>query len=394
MTYIPPSTHDILYNGTVYYVDASSPDDTRDGLSPETAKKTIGAAIVAASDGDAIVVKGGTYTETGIDLNKDNIDLVGNKGVILSPATGTALTITGDDCKVDGFLRIIPAAGETGIDVDGTRGIFDKVRVLGGAVGWDIDGTANEFYNCQADDTEAGGAAFDIGADANKFWNCGTVGNTTSYGYKINNGAGIITLVNCDSRDNETSGFYVDTGSSQCLIKGCASGRSDGRWTDVDSANVWIDFYYDKLIHKTLTLDGSASFNLFKVTGAVQINYIYGVVETALAADITGAYLNLFDGAATVEVTDNAGVNLSSLPAGSFMSKANLATSVMEFKSSATAAISEVAGNIFAQFTALQKTAGVNTYIRLTRAGLGASGVITWHVDWEPLSDDGFVEPV
>jgi len=49
----------------IYYVDCNRPDDSGDGLSWETAKRTIQAAIDQASDSDRVVVAEGVYTGKG-----------------------------------------------------------------------------------------------------------------------------------------------------------------------------------------------------------------------------------------------------------------------------------------------------------------------------------------
>ena len=147
---------------------------------------------------------------------------------------------------------------------------------------------------------------------------------------------------------------------------------------------------------KDLTLNGNASQNIFQITGAVNIVKFFGVVATALAADVTGAYLEIDDGTAQVVLTLVAGApDISSLPVGSFLVKANLATSILSVHSAAAAALSEVVRNtIFSKFGVIQKTGGVATYIRLTRAGAGASGKIHWHCIWEALSDDANIVAV
>ena len=43
---------------------------------------------------------------------------------------------------------------------------------------------------------------------------------------------------------------------------------------------------------------------------------------------------------------------------------------------------------------AVGEKAGVDTFIRAVYAGTGTSGAIDFHIEWEPLSDDGFVEEV
>ena len=55
---------------TTYYVDASRPDDTGNGLSLATAKKTLNAAVNLMAGGDTLLVKAGTYNER---LNTNSI---------------------------------------------------------------------------------------------------------------------------------------------------------------------------------------------------------------------------------------------------------------------------------------------------------------------------------
>ena len=95
--------------GTIWYVDADIAASGA-GQSPETSFKTIGEAITAASAGDAITVKSGTYTETGLDLNQYGQEIWFEIGALIQPATGTALTVSGSSCKIKGMCKIIPAA--------------------------------------------------------------------------------------------------------------------------------------------------------------------------------------------------------------------------------------------------------------------------------------------
>ncbi len=81
---------------TVYYADADRPDDTGDGLSPSTAKKTVGAAVtLAAADGSpphTINIADGTYSETAFLNNANHV------GITLQGESraGTIITKTGD----------------------------------------------------------------------------------------------------------------------------------------------------------------------------------------------------------------------------------------------------------------------------------------------------------
>jgi hypothetical protein len=57
---------------TVYYVSAAAANDSGNGTTPSTPKKTIGAAKALAGAGDLIIVGGGTYNER--DLAKDGVE--------------------------------------------------------------------------------------------------------------------------------------------------------------------------------------------------------------------------------------------------------------------------------------------------------------------------------
>lgn len=72
----------LSYNGTTYYVDSSKADDTGNGLTPATAKKTIMAAYNIASNGCIIQLSDGTY-----DLSSESggycLFNTTNKGVLI-----------------------------------------------------------------------------------------------------------------------------------------------------------------------------------------------------------------------------------------------------------------------------------------------------------------------
>lgn len=84
---------------TNYYVDASRPDNSGDGLSWATAKKTNQAAVDLTSDGDVVNVNDGTY----------NVNVSATPGI---PTTsGNRLVIT-----TDITVQSVNGAGQTIIE--------------------------------------------------------------------------------------------------------------------------------------------------------------------------------------------------------------------------------------------------------------------------------------
>jgi len=266
------STHTQLFTGAVFYVDAEVADDTEDGTTPRKAKKTINAAIGAASVyGDAIIVKAGTYVED-VVMSKANMEMYFEKGAILD-GTGTCLTVSGGYCKVVGPVLITPAADQIGVVID-TLGSNDfyKMKVIGAASagGFDIDTALNDFHDCRVGGVKADAKAWDIGGSSNVLNSCSTNGTTTSYGYYVH-GAGALVrgkLSGCTSTGHQTSGYYLDNITGMTVVD-CSSGAGDGAREDVNDANAWCGYCFDQDVVKANTLSvagggGTSEYNLYK----------------------------------------------------------------------------------------------------------------------------------
>ena len=148
-------THLPLFTGSMYYVDADQADDSGDGTSPTTAKRTITAGLALLSAGDALKVKAGTYNESGMVLNQTASELILEAGTILQDSgNGTVLTVSAFGCVVrgDGNVRIDPTGGATGILISGGFGWLFNLRVNcndAGAIGYDITGAGAELIDCR-----------------------------------------------------------------------------------------------------------------------------------------------------------------------------------------------------------------------------------------------------
>ena len=385
------------YGGTIRYVSDTIGADTNAGTDPIAPKKTIGAAIVASSPGDAISVTSGTYTEVGLDLNLFGLELWFEIGAVLAPASGTVLTITGESCLVAGYARLVPADDETGlfIDTTATNCHIDGLRVPCGGLGdcgFDIAGNGAKLTDVGACGIKAAGekCGFKIRADGVHIRDWHTRGAGATIGMWIASGDKAF-IQNGSSLGNTVAGYQIDTGVTHTVIKDCATGSGDGRWVDTDSQAVWINFEYGNKIFSTCTFNGAGSFkNLFKITGDVSIERIYGHVTSALNADVGACKFELDDSGAQTNITT--AVDISSAPVDSFVGKTGALGAAIGYNTSAAGQLIDWIADLSAGFTITSK-AGANNYIRLNNAGVATDGVIHFHCWWTPLSNDGFVEP-
>jgi len=400
------------FTGTIYYVDAGQSDDTGNGLTPGTAKKTIQAAIDTASAGDAITIKGGSYTED-VDMDENYLELWPEVGTTITASSGAALTLSATGCKVwcpGGALKVVPVGNGTGVLVTGTFCYLSDIRVSCGSSGDlgfyvgsaadNTDGNGTVLTNCKAASPLV--AAFKVQADKVHLIECCTGGEVadTSIGFWVlPDASGVIDkprLRNCGSQGHATAGYQIDSGVTSGVVESCYSGGGDGKWTDADDSCVWSKFSYDDNLYSTTTFTAAAgSDNLFEIFGSVNVKYIYGDVSEAIHADVNNLKLELYDGAAS-DITGN--VDTASAPIGSLFMKTKTLGNAMSLDSAAAATTNEDSTGRKGAFgfVLTAKNSG-NTYIRATwsgAAGGGVTGIVHWHILWEPLTEDGFIKSV
>lgn len=388
-------THVPQFNGAIWYVQSDAPAGG-DGTTPDTPLATITGAIAAASAGDAIAVGSGTYDENGLDMSLDSLELWCEVGVVIANSAGaTVLTVSGDYCYIRGPR--CTQAGQTGFHITGTRCELDACKSgPGSSIGFDIDGSACRLRDCHAGSHTTTG--YDIGANGCSIRDSSATGiGGATRGFYITGSAKRCRLWNCGSIGNATAGYEVTAGCSDVSIAHCFSGGSDGGRIDNGLRTTWPDYSFDDEIFHTTTFagGGGGSDNIFKVSGCVEIHYIYGDVHTILSADVDNIYLDLWDGAVSVEITDNGGggTDTNSADIGSVFIKSEIATTAITLLQSNQGRVEENTSFRLPRTPfILNQKKDTNTYIRVVYSGVATSGAIQWHCKWEPLTEDGFVE--
>lgn len=398
MTYGGSTFNIPKFGGTAYYV-ATDGNDANVGTDPTTPFLTIGAALAAVLAGDGISVKGGTYTEVGLDLDTDSVELWLAQGAVIQPASGTCLVISGDNCRLSGNGFFYPAAGEIGIAVPGDHVVIERTVVLGGARGLYV--TGDDVRCCDIGAGNQTSIGFDLQAGLARLEKCYTVGSGgASIGFKIGNSADIGVLDRCVSENNGTAGYYIDTGCANWTIKDCSSGGDDGKWVDVDQANTFVHFSFASRLEKVIDIaqggGGTYSYNLFKITGTVKIISIQGIVQPVLVGSNSAVHIDVFSANGNTALSKTSTLTIAAALLGALLAKLNLADKVLSFVDPAAPQLLEGIDPAAESFRVVEDRTGgahVATYIRFLHTTSGvSSGGMHWHVEWEPISDDGFLE--
>ena len=223
------------FTGEIWYVSKSGSDSVS-GEGPDRALLTIGAAITAASAGDAIVVQSGTYTES-IDMNLVGLEMWGEIGATIA---GT-LTISANNCRVREMI-VSPAAA-VGVVLTGSYCKVEDTHVIGTpTTAFDVDGIYNIVQDCKVVGHTV--SAFNIAASRNHLYRCLAHGaNTATRGFYLSNAAAdTCYLEDCSSISNTTTGFELVSGVSDVILKRCASGGGDGDRVDGGHRNFWPSY--------------------------------------------------------------------------------------------------------------------------------------------------------
>lgn len=149
--------------------------------------------------------------------------------------------------------------------------------------------------------------------------------------------------------------------------------------------------------NKVQTLSGSnttVNTPLFRITGAVEVRGLWGVVTTVIGANHTAGLYRLNDQTAQVAITAS-GATLSGLAAGTTIAKKGLAAAALTLLDNVAGRVSEpttLETTYFSPFVVMKKIAA-NTDIEYGYATTDTptSGVIQHFLRWLPLSADAAV---
>ena len=225
------------FTGHIWFVSDTNGLDTNSGRSPDEAFATIGNALNNAAEGDAITIEAGDYYENNLDLNLIGTEIWGEIGVTIYNATGTGLTVSARNCRVNEIIIISPA--QTALDVSGNYNVLTNITCPAPAIGVSLSGEGNRLRDFII------GAPTTTGLDISGPYNdCYDVLVTNpavaARGYYLSSAdADQNTLQRCHSIGNTIAGFEVVMGADYNAFIKCTSGGGDGKRIDSGDFTFW-----------------------------------------------------------------------------------------------------------------------------------------------------------
>ena len=386
--------------GTQWYVDGVDGDDGNNGYTTETAFATIGQALSVVAAGDVITVGAAIYDEDGLDIDKDGVWLRAERGArITNTAVGTSevLLISGGFCSVSDLCVYDAALARPGVKVTGYNASLQNMTCPAATIALDLDGSFCKVTRFRATGYTLTG--IDVSGAGNVLADCSVIGSggSTRGVYLSAATADVNILRSIYSAGNTTASVEIVPGAIRNTVESASFGAGDGRWVGVDG-NVWSRIAYENVVYKATTFAGGGpgAQNLFRVYGAVEVEYISGDVTVALNADVDDIYLHLYDGTNSELITSSlgGGVNTDSAGVGSFFTKTAPASAKLTMLKSDQGRVYEQTSFVTPRVPFIANAdETAPTYIRLEWDGVATSGEIHWHLKWRPLSEIGFVEP-
>ncbi len=272
------------YNGNTYYVAGSAGDDSSDGLSWNTARKTIQAAVNLTVDHDWVMVSNGTYS-SGYALSP--VDDWKNRVCITNSIT--VKSVNGPDVTViDGLdaMRGVYLGGNT---------VFSGFTVTKGSA-------SAEYW--ERNDYENFGGGICFGGDG-IVSNCIISGNSAYYGGGVSGYSGG-EVVDCTLSGNSASSY--GGGSYYGTLTGCSVAQNTGSYGGGGS-------YYSTLTDCAVTGNtathnggGGCSYSTLTdctLTGNTAAKYGGGCVESTLTGCTISSNSSTFGGGSLYSTLTN-----------------------------------------------------------------------------------------
>lgn len=229
--------------GNIWVVDGTNGLDTNSGHSPNEPLQTIGAAVTAASPGDAIVIRPDTYDEA-VNLNKAGLQLWPELGVILTNTTpGIPLTLSANNCVIKRGGLIVSQIGQVGVHVTGQACRLEEIIVTAATIGIDIDATATIILRTNISGHTVTGIDIDSGGCILEDAQIVGSGGATRGFYLSSSSADGNILNRCISGGNATAGFEAIATTTGNIFKDSSSGEGDGSPID-GGLNSWPNFQW------------------------------------------------------------------------------------------------------------------------------------------------------
>lgn len=229
------------------HVDGTKGNDSNDGESWLTAKKTIQDTIDAADQWTQIFIKAGTYAEN-VTITDDSIHLIGQSrdSVDIHPASGNALTVSGDSVAITKLSLYSPTDVNTYCAVlSGENLIVDTIKLNGasGASGIRLTTPNHTILN-----------------------NVYAANSRLSSGIYATGTAAYLTISNCIFNLTYTSpayAIYLEKISKSKIFNNDIGALSGGYgiWIEPDCANLSI--FHNNFLSNNVQVDDTSSKGTF-----------------------------------------------------------------------------------------------------------------------------------
>lgn len=288
------------YAGTTYYVNAAKSDDSGNGLTAGTAKKTITAAYALASDGDIIQLLDGTYDlseESGgyLDLNRHGIGvhIKGNAldktAVGLDNSTSGAYVVRLRDC---GDIKFSNLTLSTSLNVNLVNADYNSSYLNEKAI----------FHNCKFSHTGTGAISVfsrasssvtDTFVSLNEFYNCefdnSLFGGSAVFDAYLNSPTSIFHIEGCTFDAANQKQINISTGKPKCYVYDniiIMNGNIKAVQFGLDTANPAYNFSAIDFRSNTITYTaGKAEHGILIGRGVVEGTFYANEITIPTKAD-------------------------------------------------------------------------------------------------------------